>query len=128
MVPVPVLIDADAEPADAVTGAEEVARAVTILPFVADAETVVPVSKPERLILRASAESTELSAGTGNAIAVAAVVPAVAGAEPPTVNVVDTAALAGVAINEPKVMAATTPRAIFLIEVIYIFLLFIILD
>ena len=107
------LIDADVEPAEAVTGAETVERAVTIFPLVETAETTVPVSKPVRAILRASAESTELSAGTGNAIAVAAVVPAVAGAEPPTVRVV-VAALAGVATSELKVMAATTPRAIFL--------------
>jgi hypothetical protein len=113
-----VLIDADVEPADAVTGAADVARAVTIFPLVATAETTVPVSSPVSAILRASAESTELSAGTGSAIAVAADVPAVAGAEPPTVKVV-VAALAGVATSVPTVMAATIPRAIFLNEFIH---------
>ena len=75
------------EPVDELTGAASVCSAVTIVAFVATAETTVPVSSPVIAILRASAESTLLSAGTGNTDGLAAVVP-VETDDPPTVSVV----------------------------------------
>jgi hypothetical protein len=72
-------------------------------------------------ILSASAASTVLSDGTGKAIAVATDVPAVAGAFESTVKAtVITAALAGATESVPSVMAATTARAIFLNEFIFL--------
>jgi hypothetical protein len=76
------------------------------------AETTVPVSRPVRAIFSASAESTELSAGTGNTTGFAAARP-VETDDPPTVKVV-VAALAGVATIVAIDIAATTPTAIFL--------------
>jgi hypothetical protein len=68
-----------------------------------------------------STVSTELSAGTGRAIAVASVVPPVA-AEPATVRAVDTAACAGAAISAVVTSATAEAVAIrvFLNEVMVI--------
>jgi hypothetical protein len=70
----------------------------------------------------ASVESTELSAGSGSAIAVASVVPAVAGADPAIVSVVATAAFAGAAtkVVASSATAEAVAISVFLNEVIVI--------
>jgi len=116
---VPVAMVRLEEPDADVTGAAAVCKADTIVQFVQVAETDVPVSTVA--IKRSpSAASTVLSAGTGNAAGVAIaefVVLAVPSRDTATVI---TAALAGVAIKVPKVMAATTARAIFFNEFIFL--------
>ena len=116
--PVPVLIESDDVPADAVTGADTVANAGTIDAFVADAETTVPVSRPVRAIRKASAESTELSAGTGSTVGFDAITP-VDTDDPPTERAVDTAADAGRIARTEPVKAAAMTTAVFLNEFIY---------
>jgi len=113
------------EPDADVTGAADVCNADTIVQFVQVAETAVPVSTVA-INRSASAASIVLSAGTGNAAGVAIeelVVFAVPSRDTATVI---TAALAGVAIRVPIVMAATTARAIFLNEFIFLLVLFIV--
>jgi hypothetical protein len=120
VVPVPVAIVAEADPADAVTGAAAVAVARMIEAFVAVTVTAVPVSTVA-IKRKASVASTELSDGTGSATAAVLDKPLFAGAEPLTaIATVIGAALAGVATIVPKVMAATIPRAIFLNEFIFL--------
>jgi hypothetical protein len=123
---VPVAIVKDEDPDDADTGAADVCNAETIVAFVVVTETDVPVSTVATN-LSASAASTVLSAGTGNDAGVAiadAVVLAVPSSDTATVI---TAALAGEATIVAVVMAATTARAIFFNEFIFllIFILFI---
>ena len=118
----PVAIVKDEDPDDAPTGAAVVCNAATIVALVADTRTDVPVSTVATN-LSASAASTELSAGTGNAAGVA-IAEAVVLAVPSRVRAtVITAAFAGVATIVLNVMAATTARAIFLNEFIYFILL-----
>jgi len=114
------------EPDADVTGAAAVCKADTIVQFVQVAETDVP-DETVAIKRNASAESTVLSAGTGNAAGVVIeelVVLAVPSRDTATVI---TAALAGVAISVPIVMAATTAREIFLNEFIFLLLLFIVI-
>jgi hypothetical protein len=82
------------DPFDAVTGAVDVAKAGTIVAFVATADTAVPVSTDVIAIFNASAASMLLSAGTGSATGAVAAVPPVA-ADPATVRVVVAAFAAG---------------------------------
>jgi uncharacterized spore protein YtfJ len=103
----------DDDPDVAETGAADVCNADTIVAFVAETVTLVPVSTVATNF-SASAASIVLSAGTGNAAGVAiadAVVLAVPSRDTATVI---TAALAGEATIVAVVMAATTARAIFL--------------
>jgi hypothetical protein len=79
------------------------------------------VSRPVMANLTASAASTELSAGTGIAIAVVADAPVVDAAEPPTVRVVDTAAFAAVDTSIVLVRAAAMISDTFLNEFILFF-------
>jgi hypothetical protein len=119
---VPVAIVKDEDPDDADTGAADVCNAETIVALVADTETGVPVSTVATN-LSASAASTVLSAGTGNAAGVAiadAVVLAVPSRDTATVI---TAALAGATAIVAVVMAATTARAIFLNEFIFLLII-----
>jgi hypothetical protein len=93
--------------------------AVTIFALVAVTTTLLPAVTLDSAMRSASAELTSLSAGTGRAIAVATVVPAVAGAEPATVSVaVD--ALAGPATSIVPTRATAEAIAIsgFFSEVI----------
>jgi hypothetical protein len=123
--PVPVAIVKDEDPDDAPTGATGSCSADTIVAFVATAVTDVPVATVATN-LSASAASTALSAGTGNAAGVAiaeAVVLAVPSNDTATVI---TAAFAGATATMPKVMAATTASAIFFNEFITYFSLFIV--
>jgi len=85
--------------------------------FVQVAETAVPVSTVA-INRSASAASTVLSAGTGNAAGVAIAELVLLAVPFRDTATVITAALAGVAIRVPIVMAATTARAIFLNEFI----------
>lgn len=120
--PVPVAIVKDDDPDVEPTGAAVVCNADTIVAFVDVTVTDVPVSTVA-INCSASAASTELSAGTGNAAGVAiaeAVVFAVPLSDTATVI---TAALAGVATIVPNVMAATMARAIFLNEFIFLLVL-----
>jgi hypothetical protein len=94
-----------------------VCNADTIVAFVADTVTAVPVSTVATN-LSASAASIELSAGTGNAAGVAIAEAVVLGVPARSTATVITAALAGVATIVLKVMAATMARAIFLNEFI----------
>jgi len=117
VVPVPVAIVNDDDPDVAETGEADVCSADTIVAFVAETVTLVPVSTVATNF-SASAASIVLSAGTGNAAGVAiadAVVLAVPSRDTATVI---TAALAGEATIVAVVMAATTARAIFLNEFI----------
>jgi hypothetical protein len=115
---VPVAIVKDEDPDDADTGAADVCNAETIVALVADTETFVPVSTVATNF-SASAASTVLSAGTGNAAGVA-IADAVVLATPSSDTATDiTAALAGDATIVAVVMAATTARAIFLNEFIH---------
>ena len=99
----PVAIDRLEEPDADVTGAAEVFSADTIVQFVQVAETAVPVSTVA-IKRNASAASTVLSDGTGNAAGVA-IAELVVFAVPSRVTAtVITAALAGVATNVPKVI------------------------
>ena len=94
-------------------------NAETIVAFVATAVTLVPTSTVA-INFSASAASTELSAGTGNAAGVAiadAVVFATVSSDTATVI---TAAFAGVATIVPSVMAATMASASFLNEFIFL--------
>jgi hypothetical protein len=84
--PVPVETESVDEPLDAVTGAEDVARAETIVALVATAVTTVPVSTDVTAIFNASAASILLSAGTGSDTGAVATVPPTA-ADPATVSV-----------------------------------------
>jgi len=105
------------EPDADVTGAAVVCSADTIVAFVVTTETTVPVSTVATN-LSASAASTVLSAGTGNAAGVE-IDEAVVLAVPASYTATDiTAALAGVATIVPIVMAATMASAIFLNEFI----------
>jgi hypothetical protein len=94
-----------------------VCSADTIVAFVVVTETDVPVSTVATN-LSASAASTVLSAGTGNAAGVAIEEFVVFATESNDTATVITAALAGVATIVPKVMAATMASAIFLNEFI----------
>jgi hypothetical protein len=105
------------EPDADVTGAADVCSADTIVAFVATTETTVPVSTVATN-LSASAASTVLSAGTGNAAGVAIAELVVFAVPSRDTATVITAALAGVATIVPKVMAATMASAIFLNEFI----------
>jgi hypothetical protein len=129
VVPVPVDTDTEAVPASAFTTSLPVVTLVTSLALVAVAETVVFTARPVRAMRTTFAELTSLSAGTGSAIAVAAVVPAVAGDDPATVSAVDDA-IAGPATI--IVVTSATAEAIaisgFFNEVICLFSLFFILD
>jgi hypothetical protein len=82
------------DPLDAVTGVVDVAKAGTMVAFIATAVTDVPVSTDVTAIFNASAASILLSAGTGSATGAVATVPPVA-AEPATVKVVVAALAAG---------------------------------
>ena len=117
VVPVPVAIVKDDDPDVAPTGAADVCSADTIVAFVAATVTFVPTSTVA-INLSASAASTVLSAGTGNEAGVAIADAVVLAVQSNDTATVITAALAGVAIMVPKVMAATTPSAIFLNEFI----------
>lgn len=116
----PVLIERDADPADAVTGTDTVASAGTIVALDAVAETTVPVSRPVSAILSASAESTELSAGTGSTAGFDAIVP-VDTDDPPTVRAVETAAEAETVESAPTATTVASTALIFLN--LFIFLL-----
>jgi len=119
VVPVPVATVKDDDPDVAPTGAAVVCSADTIVAFVAETATFVPMSTVATNF-SASAESTELSAGTGNDAGVAIEFAVVFATESNDTATVITAALAGVATIVPKVMAATRPRAIFLNEFIFL--------
>ena len=95
-------------------------NAVTIVAFVATAVTTVPVSRPVIAILRASAESTLLSDGTGNTAGFANVVP-VETDEPPTVNAL-VAAIAFVALSIAIVMAAAKAIDVFFLNEFILFI------
>ena len=122
VLPVPVFTEALDDPAFAATGTDGVARAVTIFPLLATAETTVPALSPERSISRVLSSVTVFSSGTGMSAGFADVAETEV---PSTVRAVETAALAGVAIIMLIPMAATRAKAIFLNE--FIFLLFIII-
>jgi len=113
VVPVPVATVKVEDPDVAVTGAATVASADTIVAFVADTETDVPVSTVA-INFRASAASTELSSGTGNAAGVRLELAVVLATPFKDTATVITAAFAGATASVPIVMAATTARAIFL--------------
>jgi hypothetical protein len=94
--------------------------AVTIFAFVAVADTDVLADRPVIAILTAWAEVTSLFDGTGIAIAVADVVPAVTAGSPDTVSAV-VAALAGPATSMVPTSATAEAIAIsgFFNEVMY---------
>jgi hypothetical protein len=116
---VPVAIVKDDDPDDAPTGAADVCSADTIVALVATAETDVPAATVATNF-SASAASIVLSAGTGN-VAGVAITPLVVFATVSSVTAtVITVAFAGAAAIVPNVMAATTARAIFLNEFIFL--------
>jgi hypothetical protein len=119
---VPVETVAVDTPESTLTVVEPEVTAVTIFAFVAVADTDVLADRPVIAILTAWAEVTSLLDGTGIAIAVADVVPAVTAGSPDTVSAV-VAALAGPATSMVPTRATAEAIAIsgFFNEVMFLF-------